>query len=107
MNEKEEKIEAMEVENENKQELEGMRCLQVIDQNAMQVTNAEQYELMNRFRGKWKRINRQKWKGIVQERVDNKEKKVRVGIKRGMVVKEEKVEDSEIQSKRVRQKVID
>lgn len=52
MNEKEEKIEAMEVENGNKQELEGMRCLQVIDQNAMQVTNAEQYELRNRFRGK-------------------------------------------------------
>lgn len=43
----------------------------------------------------------------MQERVDNKEKKVRVGIKRGMVVKEEKVEDGEIQSKRVRQKVID
>lgn len=41
MNEKKEKIEALVVENENKQKLEGMRYLQVIDQNAMQVTNAE------------------------------------------------------------------
>lgn len=38
----------------------------------------------------------------MQERVDNKENEVRVGIKRGMVVEEEKVEDSEIQSKRVK-----
>lgn len=74
----------------------------MINQNAMQVTNAEQYELRNRFGGKRKRLNRQKQERIVPERMNNKENEMRVGIKKGMVVEEEEVEDSEIQSKKVK-----
>lgn len=61
-------LEAMEVETGSQQKPEGMKFLQVIDQNVMQSPSLEQATLVPKGGGKWKKISRSKQEGTVRRR---------------------------------------